>query len=89
MLGQLTTILTIVQRQRKKFYSIEQVPEEESPKEDSESDSMVISIREHSDDYKEPREELLVEYQEEKKTRNPGYTVESRSPTRYCKQKLV
>ncbi|MBW0515514.1 hypothetical protein O181_055229 [Austropuccinia psidii MF-1] len=51
---------------KKKFYSIEQVPEEESPKEDSESDSMVISIREHSDYYKEPREEFLVEYQEEK-----------------------
>ncbi|MBW0465407.1 hypothetical protein O181_005122 [Austropuccinia psidii MF-1] len=50
---------------KKKFYAIEQVPEEESPEEDSESDSMVDSIREHSDDDQYPREEFLVEYQEE------------------------
>ncbi|MBW0469628.1 hypothetical protein O181_009343 [Austropuccinia psidii MF-1] len=50
---------------KKKFYAIEKVPEEESPTEDSESDSMGDAIREQSDDDKEPRKEFLVEYQEE------------------------
>ncbi|MBW0575353.1 hypothetical protein O181_115068 [Austropuccinia psidii MF-1] len=49
----------------KKVYAIEQVPEDESPTEDSESDSMGDSIREKSDDDQYPREELLVGYQEE------------------------
>ncbi|MBW0467470.1 hypothetical protein O181_007185 [Austropuccinia psidii MF-1] len=40
---------------KKKVYAIEQVLEEKSPKEDSESDSMVDSIREKSDEDKEPR----------------------------------
>ncbi|MBW0503650.1 hypothetical protein O181_043365 [Austropuccinia psidii MF-1] len=42
------------------------VPEEESPTEDSESDSMGNAIREKSDEDQDPREELLVEYQGEK-----------------------
>ncbi|MBW0467052.1 hypothetical protein O181_006767 [Austropuccinia psidii MF-1] len=50
---------------KKKVYAIEKVPEEESPTEDSESDSMGDAIREQSDDDKYPREEFLVEYQEE------------------------
>ncbi|MBW0487979.1 hypothetical protein O181_027694 [Austropuccinia psidii MF-1] len=50
---------------KKKVYAIEKVPEEESPTEDSESDSMGDSIREQSDDNQDPREEFLVEYQEE------------------------
>ncbi|MBW0555341.1 hypothetical protein O181_095056 [Austropuccinia psidii MF-1] len=50
---------------KKKVYAIEQVPEEESPAEDSESDSMGDAIREPSDVDQEPREEFLVEYQEE------------------------
>ncbi|MBW0468972.1 hypothetical protein O181_008687 [Austropuccinia psidii MF-1] len=50
---------------KKKVYAIEQVPEEESPKEDSESDSMGDTIREQSDDNQDPREEFIVEYQEE------------------------
>ncbi|MBW0544357.1 hypothetical protein O181_084072 [Austropuccinia psidii MF-1] len=50
---------------KKKFYSIEKVPEEESPNENSESHSMGDSIREQSDEDQDPREELLVEYQEE------------------------
>ncbi|MBW0460799.1 hypothetical protein O181_000514 [Austropuccinia psidii MF-1] len=41
------------------------VPEEESPTEDYESDTMGDSIGEQSDDDHDPREELLVEYQEE------------------------
>ncbi|MBW0539790.1 hypothetical protein O181_079505 [Austropuccinia psidii MF-1] len=50
---------------KKKVYSIEKVPEEESPTGNSESESMGDAIREQSDEEKEPREELLVEYQEE------------------------
>ncbi|MBW0498840.1 hypothetical protein O181_038555 [Austropuccinia psidii MF-1] len=50
---------------KKKVYAIEKVPEEESPTGDSESESMGDAIREHSDEEQEPREELLVEYQEE------------------------
>ncbi|MBW0487368.1 hypothetical protein O181_027083 [Austropuccinia psidii MF-1] len=49
----------------KKVYAIEKVPEEESPIENSESDSMGDAIREESDDEKIPKEEFLVEYQEE------------------------
>ncbi|MBW0575593.1 hypothetical protein O181_115308 [Austropuccinia psidii MF-1] len=50
---------------KKKVYAIEKVPEEESPTEDSESDSMGDSIRDLSDDDQDPKEEFLVEYQEE------------------------
>ncbi|MBW0463887.1 hypothetical protein O181_003602 [Austropuccinia psidii MF-1] len=50
---------------KKKVYAIEKVPEEESPTEDSESDSMGNAIREQSDDDQDPRAVFLVEYQEE------------------------
>ncbi|MBW0487463.1 hypothetical protein O181_027178 [Austropuccinia psidii MF-1] len=50
---------------KKKVYSIEKVPGEESPTEDSESDSMGDTIREQSNEDQEPREEFLVEYQQE------------------------
>ncbi|MBW0463312.1 hypothetical protein O181_003027 [Austropuccinia psidii MF-1] len=50
---------------KKKVYAIEKVPEEESPTEDSESDSMGDAIREHSHEDQDSKEELLVEYQEE------------------------
>ncbi|MBW0572330.1 hypothetical protein O181_112045 [Austropuccinia psidii MF-1] len=53
------------QKEKKKFYAIEKVPEEESPRENSESDSMGNSIREQSEDNQDPREEFVVEYQEE------------------------
>ncbi|MBW0563576.1 hypothetical protein O181_103291 [Austropuccinia psidii MF-1] len=52
-------------KEKKRVYAIEKVPEEESPTEDSESESMGDSIREKSDEEKDPSEELLVEYQEE------------------------
>ncbi|MBW0571704.1 hypothetical protein O181_111419, partial [Austropuccinia psidii MF-1] len=50
---------------KKKVYVIQKVPEEESPTEDSESDSMGDAIREQSDDEQDPREEFLVQYQGE------------------------
>ncbi|MBW0486425.1 hypothetical protein O181_026140 [Austropuccinia psidii MF-1] len=50
---------------KKKVYAVEKVPEEESPAEDSESDSMGDAIREQSDEEQDPREEFIVEYQEE------------------------
>ncbi|MBW0584379.1 hypothetical protein O181_124094 [Austropuccinia psidii MF-1] len=46
---------------KKKVYAIEKVPEEESPTEDSETDSMDDAIRELSDDEKDPKKEFLVE----------------------------
>ncbi|MBW0502601.1 hypothetical protein O181_042316 [Austropuccinia psidii MF-1] len=49
---------------KKKVYSIEKFLEEESPTEDSESDSMGDAIREKSDEDQDPREEFLVEYQD-------------------------
>ncbi|MBW0567532.1 hypothetical protein O181_107247 [Austropuccinia psidii MF-1] len=52
-------------KEKKKVYAIEKVAEVESPTEDSESDSMGDSIREPSDDDQDPREEFLVDYQEE------------------------
>ncbi|MBW0558850.1 hypothetical protein O181_098565 [Austropuccinia psidii MF-1] len=48
---------------KNRVYAIEKVPEEESPTEDSESDSMCDAIREQADGDQDPREELLVEYQ--------------------------
>ncbi|MBW0492204.1 hypothetical protein O181_031919 [Austropuccinia psidii MF-1] len=50
---------------KKKVYAIEKFPEEESPTEDSESDSMGDAIGEQSDDDQHARKEFLVEYQEE------------------------
>ncbi|MBW0565449.1 hypothetical protein O181_105164 [Austropuccinia psidii MF-1] len=52
-------------KEKKKVYAIEQVSEEESPLEDSESDSEGNAFREQSDDDQDPREEFLLEYQEE------------------------
>ncbi|MBW0469853.1 hypothetical protein O181_009568 [Austropuccinia psidii MF-1] len=49
---------------KKKVHAMEKVPEEESPTEDSESDSMGDAIREQYDEEQDPREEFLVEYQE-------------------------
>ncbi|MBW0586034.1 hypothetical protein O181_125749 [Austropuccinia psidii MF-1] len=50
---------------KKKVYAIEKLLEEESPTEDSEANSMGDANREPSDDDQDPREEFLVEYQEE------------------------
>ncbi|MBW0488495.1 hypothetical protein O181_028210 [Austropuccinia psidii MF-1] len=50
---------------KKKVYAIEKVPEEETPTKYSESDCMGDAIREQSDEEQDPREELLVENQEE------------------------
>ncbi|MBW0541658.1 hypothetical protein O181_081373 [Austropuccinia psidii MF-1] len=50
---------------KRKFYAIERFAEEESPTEDSESDSMGYAIREQCNDDQDPREEFLVGYQEE------------------------
>ncbi|MBW0497320.1 hypothetical protein O181_037035 [Austropuccinia psidii MF-1] len=58
----------------------QQVPEEESPTEDSDSDSMGYAIREQSDDNQDPREELLVEYQEETQIEIQGIQLEAGMP---------
>ncbi|MBW0550516.1 hypothetical protein O181_090231, partial [Austropuccinia psidii MF-1] len=53
------------QNAKKKFYAFEKVPEDESPTEDSKSDSIGDAIGQQSDEEKNPREEFLVEYQKE------------------------
>ncbi|MBW0508684.1 hypothetical protein O181_048399 [Austropuccinia psidii MF-1] len=65
---------------KKKGYAIEQVPEQESPTEDSKSDSMGDYIRELSDDDQGPREEFLVEYQEEKQIEIQDIQLEAGMP---------
>ncbi|MBW0469341.1 hypothetical protein O181_009056 [Austropuccinia psidii MF-1] len=65
---------------KKTVYSIEKIPEEESPTEDSDSGSMGDSIREQSDDDQDPRGNT---------TRNPGHTVKRGHATRHFQQKLV
>ncbi|MBW0482301.1 hypothetical protein O181_022016 [Austropuccinia psidii MF-1] len=64
------------------------VPEEESPKEDFESDSMGDAIREQSDDDQDPREEFIVEYQEEKKLELQTIQSEAGMPQDTTKQNL-
>ncbi|MBW0489271.1 hypothetical protein O181_028986 [Austropuccinia psidii MF-1] len=54
-----------LQDAKRKVYAIEKVPEEESPTEDSESDSIGDAIREQFDEDQYPRDKFLVEYQEE------------------------
>ncbi|MBW0503902.1 hypothetical protein O181_043617 [Austropuccinia psidii MF-1] len=61
----LDEISTTLQDEKKKVYAIAKVPEEESPTEDSDSESMGDAIREQCDGEKDPGEEFLVEYQEE------------------------
>ncbi|MBW0514796.1 hypothetical protein O181_054511 [Austropuccinia psidii MF-1] len=65
---------------KKKFYAIEKIPEEESPTNDSESDSMDDTIREQSDEDQDPREESLVEYQEEKQIEIQDIHLEAGMP---------
>ncbi|MBW0586495.1 hypothetical protein O181_126210, partial [Austropuccinia psidii MF-1] len=43
-------------KENQKVYAIEKVPEEKSPTEDSDSDSMGDSIREQLDEEQDPRE---------------------------------
>ncbi|MBW0493778.1 hypothetical protein O181_033493 [Austropuccinia psidii MF-1] len=61
----LDDIANTLQDAKKKVYAIEKVPEEESPTEYSESDSMGDAIREKSDKNQDPRGELLVENKKE------------------------
>ncbi|MBW0587098.1 hypothetical protein O181_126813 [Austropuccinia psidii MF-1] len=65
---------------KKKVYAIEKVPEEESPSEDSDSYSMGDAIREPYDDDQDPREEFLVEYQEETPLKTQDIQLEAGMP---------
>ncbi|MBW0476471.1 hypothetical protein O181_016186 [Austropuccinia psidii MF-1] len=64
----------------KKVYAIAKVPEEKSSTKDSESDSMGDAIREQRDNDQDPREELLVEYQEETTLEIKDIQLESGMP---------
>ncbi|MBW0477824.1 hypothetical protein O181_017539 [Austropuccinia psidii MF-1] len=65
---------------KEKAYAIEKVPEEESPTEDSDSDSMGDAIREQSDEEQDPTEEFLVEYQKEPPLEIWGIQLEEGMP---------
>ncbi|MBW0484369.1 hypothetical protein O181_024084 [Austropuccinia psidii MF-1] len=67
-------------KEKKKVYSIDQVPEEESPTEDSGSDSVGDAIREQSDEDQYPREKFLVEYQEETSIETQDVQLEAGMP---------
>ncbi|MBW0476756.1 hypothetical protein O181_016471 [Austropuccinia psidii MF-1] len=67
-------------KEKKKVYSIEQVPEEESTTEDSEPYSMGNAIREQSYEDQDPREKFLVEYQEEKQLEIQDIQLEAGIP---------
>ncbi|MBW0471713.1 hypothetical protein O181_011428 [Austropuccinia psidii MF-1] len=73
---------------KKKVYAIEHVPEEESPQQDSESDSMGDAIREQSDDDQDPREELLVENQQETQIEIQDIELEAGMPQGTSKKNL-
>ncbi|MBW0479119.1 hypothetical protein O181_018834 [Austropuccinia psidii MF-1] len=65
---------------KKEVYAIEKVPEEESPTEDSDSDSMGDAIREQSEEEKDPREEFLGEAQEETPLEKQDIQLEAGMP---------
>ncbi|MBW0531835.1 hypothetical protein O181_071550 [Austropuccinia psidii MF-1] len=65
---------------KKKVYAMEKFPEEESPTEDSDTDSISDAIREKSDEEQDPREEFLVEYQEETPLEIQDIQLESGMP---------
>ncbi|MBW0487206.1 hypothetical protein O181_026921 [Austropuccinia psidii MF-1] len=73
---------------KKNVYDIEKVPEEESPTEDSDSDSMGDAIREKSDKEQDPREEFLVEYQEETPLEIQDIQLEAGMPQDTCNKNL-
>ncbi|MBW0501574.1 hypothetical protein O181_041289 [Austropuccinia psidii MF-1] len=73
---------------KKKLYAIDKVPEEESPTEDSESDSIGDAIREKYDEDQDPREEFLVEYQEETPLEIQDIKLEAGIPKDTAKKNL-
>ncbi|MBW0510457.1 hypothetical protein O181_050172 [Austropuccinia psidii MF-1] len=73
---------------KKNVYAIEKVPEEESPTKDSDSDSVGDAIREQSDDDQDPREEFLVEYQEETQLEIQDIQFEAGMPQDTANKKL-
>ncbi|MBW0531143.1 hypothetical protein O181_070858 [Austropuccinia psidii MF-1] len=72
----------------KRVYSIEKFPEEESPTKYSESDSMGDVIREQYDEEQYPREEFLVEYQEETPLVIQDIQLEAGMPQETANKKL-
>ncbi|MBW0518596.1 hypothetical protein O181_058311 [Austropuccinia psidii MF-1] len=64
-------------KSKRKVYAIKQFPEEESPTEDSESESISDAIIEQYDEDQDPREEFLVEYQEETQLKIQDIQLES------------
>ncbi|MBW0520305.1 hypothetical protein O181_060020 [Austropuccinia psidii MF-1] len=71
---------------KKKVYAIEKDPEDKSPTEESDSDSMGDAIREKSDEEQDPREEFLVEYQEETPLEIQDIQLEANMPQDTARQ---
>ncbi|MBW0564103.1 hypothetical protein O181_103818 [Austropuccinia psidii MF-1] len=77
-----------IPKEKEKSYDIEKVPEEESPTENSDSESMSDGIREQSDGKQDPREEFLVEYQEETPLEIQDIQLEAGMPQETAKKNL-
>ncbi|MBW0478582.1 hypothetical protein O181_018297 [Austropuccinia psidii MF-1] len=67
-------------KSKKQVHAIDKVPEEQSPIEYSESDSMGDAIREQSDEEKDPIDKFLVEWQEETPLEIQDMQLESGMP---------
>ncbi|MBW0474523.1 hypothetical protein O181_014238 [Austropuccinia psidii MF-1] len=75
-------------KEKKKVYASEKVLEEEYPTEDSESDSMGDAIKEQSDEDQDPKEEFLVEYQEETPLKSQDIQLEAGMPQETANRNL-
>ncbi|MBW0541795.1 hypothetical protein O181_081510 [Austropuccinia psidii MF-1] len=76
------------EKAKKKVYAIEKVPEEESPTENSEPESMGDAIREKSDEDQDQREVYLVEYQKETPLGIQDIQIEAGQPQDTSNKKL-
>ncbi|MBW0572832.1 hypothetical protein O181_112547 [Austropuccinia psidii MF-1] len=76
-------------KEKKKVYAIAEVPEEQSPTEDYESDSMGDTIRDFSDNDQDPKVEFIVEYQEEKQLEIQAVKSEEGMPQDTAKKTCI
>ncbi|MBW0491776.1 hypothetical protein O181_031491 [Austropuccinia psidii MF-1] len=75
-------------KKKKKVYLIEKVPEDKSPTGDSDSDSMGDAMIKQSDEEQDPREEFLVEYQEETPVESQDIQLEAGMPQHTANKNL-
>ncbi|MBW0532746.1 hypothetical protein O181_072461 [Austropuccinia psidii MF-1] len=75
-------------KEKRNVYAIEKGSEEQSPPEDFQSDSMGDAIREQAHEEQDPREEFLVEYQEETPLEIQAIQLEAAMPQDTAKKNL-